>query len=172
MPAPQTTYAKTMPVAFAGMKGDAGDDQVDSFVNSEAATSIPFGVGVIKGTADNRALLPRLVGDNAKFMGVVLHHHAYAKPYQLDTVGITPKTMMSVISRGRVWVTVEEAVTQNDRAFMRYAAGAGGTQLGAWRKSADTATAVEILGARFITSTSGPGLAMLEINANASRAAI
>lgn len=168
----QLSYPKTMPIGFAGMKADATDDTCVSKVNAEATAEIPFGVGVIRGAADNQAVLPGAAGDSAKFFGIVVHSHNYAKPYQLGAVGILPKNMMSVMAVGRIMVQVEEAVVAGDRGFMRIAAGAGGTQKGAWRKSADTATAIEILGTRFVTSAAAAGLAVIEVNVTANRAAI
>lgn len=174
----QTSYPKTMPIAFAGMKADATADTIDSYVNAEATAEIPFGVGVIKGTADNRAVLPGAAGDSAALVGVVVHSHSYHKPEQLGDTGIKPKNMMSVMSKGRIYVKVEEAVTKGDRAFMRIANGsnAAHTQKGAWRKSADVvatvATAIEILGARYYTSAAADGFAILEIDIAANRAAL
>jgi hypothetical protein len=49
--------------------------------------------------------------------------------------------------------------------FVRFAAGGGGSQLGAFRKSADTATAVALPGAIYKSSQATPGgLALVEIN--------
>lgn len=166
----QLSYNRTMPVAFAGMKGTSAEDTVRSFVSAEATEEIPFGVGVVLGAAANKAVLPTDAATAAKFVGVALHSHNYASPEQLGDTGIKPKVPISVLEEGDVWVTVEEAVVAGDRAFMRYDAGAGGTQLGAFRKSADTATALELKGCRYLTAASGGGLALLRVSVSATRA--
>lgn len=169
----QTSYPSSISRGFPGMLAESTVlRQSLSFVNAEAAAEIPFGVGVVRGTADNRAVLPAAAGDNLKFLGVVQHAHVYAKPEQLGDTGVKPKQPITVLSRGRILVQVEEAVVAGDRGFMRIAAGAGGTQKGAWRKSADTATAIEILGAVYRTSVAAGELAVLEVDATAARAAI
>jgi hypothetical protein len=103
-------------------------------------------------------------------LGVVLHSHDYAPTLQLGTTGIKPKNMMSVLNRGRVWVQVEDAVAVGGRCFVRHTASGGNTQLGKFRSNADTATAIEWKGARYLTAASGGGLAMVEVDANVFRA--
>jgi len=46
---------------------------------------------------------------------------------------------------------------------MRFASGAGGTQLGAFRKDADTATAVAIPGMRALETWAASGIVMAEL---------
>lgn len=158
----QISYPLTMQPAFAGMKADSGEDDVRTFVNAEATAEMPFGVAVAQGTTEPRAILP--AAGTAKLVGVVLHSHDYDPFYDLGTVGVKPKLQVSVMNRGRVWVVVEEAVAVNDRAFVRFAAGAGGTQLGAFRRSADTATALEARGWRYISAAGAGGLAKVELD--------
>src|SRR3990172_9189666 len=43
--------------------------------------------------------------------------------------------------QGRIWVFIDETVTPQSPVFVRHTAGAGGTVLGAFRLTADTATA-------------------------------
>lgn len=163
----QSTYAQTMTAGFPGMKADLVDDYVRSYVNAEATAEIPFGVAVVQGAADGSAILA--VGAGVTWVGVVLHSHNYDPTYDLGTTGLKPKKTMNVLSRGTVWVQVENAVTVNSRAFMRHTAGAGGTQKGAFRGDADTATAIEARGCRFLTAASAGGVAMLECDFNALR---
>jgi hypothetical protein len=69
-----------------------------------------------------------------------------------------------VVRKGAVWVHVEEAVNAFDPVYVRYASGAGGTVLGASRKSADTATAAQASGCIYLTSAQAGGLALVEVN--------
>lgn len=163
----QLQYQATMAKAFAGMKADLTFDYVRSYAQAEASAEIPFGVAVMQGATDNSALLPTSA-TTSKFLGVVLHSHVYDST-QLGDTGVKPKNVLSVLSRGTVYVQVEEAVVVGDRPFVRYATGAGGSQKGAFRKSADTATAVELKGARYLESGGAGSIVAVEFDANVVR---
>jgi hypothetical protein len=164
----QTIYGSTMDPAYPGMLADASGKNVRSYAQAEATAEIPFGVAVAQAPADDSCILP--VDVNAKYVGVVLHDHVYDPLIQLGTVGVKPKNTLSVLVEGVVWVRVEEAVAVGDRAFIRYAAGAGGTQKGSFRKSADTTTAIEAKGCRYLSSAAAGGLAQLEVDFSTVRA--
>lgn len=166
---PQLSYSRTQAVAFAGMKVDLTDDYVRSYANTEASAEMPFGVMLALGTGEQDAILP--ASGTAKLIGVLLHSHDYGDR-DVGTTGVLPKGALSVLSRGTVWVTVEEAVAVGDRPFIRFATGAGGSQKGAWRKSADTATALELKGGRYVTAASANGLAQVEFDALVQRSTL
>jgi len=67
---------------------------------------------------------------------------------------------------GRIWVLVEEAVSNGNQAYVRFASGAGGSQLGAFRKSADTATAAALPNAYYRSNALAAGYAVLELQLN------
>lgn len=161
----QTVYNKTPAIAFDGMLADTnGNNDVLSRA-SEEATSFGYGLAVVAGTdPDVQAILP--VGA-AKLLGVSLHSHA--NEVNADNENLIQETsVFNVLHAGRIYVKVEEAVTPASPVFIRVAAGAGGTQKGAFRASADTATARASSGLRFITSAGANGFAQLEIDANAA----
>ncbi len=58
--------------------------------------------------------------------------------------------MVPCLSMGGIWVFTETAVLDGDPVFVRIASGAGGSALGAFRTTADTSTAVQVVGARFV----------------------
>lgn len=60
------------------------------------------------------------------------------------------------LSQGGIWVASEEAVSDMDPVYVRVAAGAGGSILGAFRNDADTASCVAVTGARFVRNASAP----------------
>lgn len=161
----QTSYAFDLAVAFAGQLADLNDFESKSGL-LEGAANIPFGVGLKKGSADDGYVLPAAGGDLID--GIAIHTHA------VDTIGLSglspsdaglqPKQTFAVLRRGYIWVKVEEAVVRDDTAFCRYATGTG-TQLGAWRKSADTSTAAIVKGARYMTSAAAGGYAILFFDA-------
>jgi len=163
----QTSYSIDFQAAFAGLLADLNDyDSVSALLEGGAA--IPFGVGLKRGASDDGYVLPSAAGDIVT--GIAIHTHAR------DTIGfanlqsdagVKPGQMFTLLRRGSINVKVEETVAAGDQVFVRIAAGTG-TQLGAFRKSADNNTAVIVKGARFLSSALGGGIAKLSFNANAA----
>ncbi len=158
----QTSYSATMTYGIEGQLADSGPVDILSRVNGEASLEIAFGLGVKKGTGDEAVLSPTAEGDRIE--GIVVHSHAYAKTTELDT-GVKAKGSLSILRKGRILVKVEEAVVRGDRGWCRAVAGAGGTRLGAWRKSDVGAETIDCTTqAEFLTSASANGLAVLEVD--------
>lgn len=132
----QTSISTKQAVAYPGMLADLGNKYTESMVSEEASAEIPFGVCVAQGVADSQCELPDASGD--KLVGMVQHSHAYAKGDggELGTTGLKPKACVNVLRKGRMYVVAETTIAAGDRLFVRYAAGAGGTQLGALRNAA------------------------------------
>jgi len=159
----QTSYSNTMTAAFAGMLADTGRNDIFGALQAEASLEIPFGVMVCKGTGDNDAKLP--AASDAKLIGVLVHSHAYEPRTDLGTTGVKPGATLNVMNRGRMHVLVEETVVREDRAYIRYASGAGGTQLGAFRKSAVSNETIDVrANVKFVTSASSGQLAIIEVD--------
>jgi hypothetical protein len=161
---PQTSYLYQPPAAFPGMIADSGPHDAVTAANSEPTLEMPFGCWAMAGAADNKALLPASSG--AKIIGCLIHSHEYAQTVELGTVGIKRYIPGAFMRDGRIWVLTEEAVNKGDQVYARYAAGSGGSQLGASRKSADTSTAVAVPGCYYHTSTTGAGLAVVQVFIN------
>lgn len=165
----QTSYGE-MAAAFEGMLADATIvKHADTMVQGEASAEIPFGVAVAIETSPGtdgtpgKATLVNAAAD--KIAGVVLHHHAYDSRTELGTTGLKPKTLLSVLRKGRVWVKTETAVVDGDRAHIRYAAGAGGTQLGAFRNATVVSETIDATAQAVFRSTAAAGeLAILEVD--------
>jgi hypothetical protein len=153
-----------MAVAFAGMKADSGDDDCTTYAQGEASAEIPLGVMVAQGPTDVKAIL--MVDGTSKMVGVFVHDHEYPRE-EMGNTGVLPKNPMAVMRKGRVYVTVEEAVNKNDQAYVRHTASGGNTQKGSFRKSADSATAVICKGCNYGSSAAAGGLAILEVDMNA-----
>jgi hypothetical protein len=158
---PQTSVTDPA-VGFAGQLADSSDNTVDSFVSEESSAEIPFGVMVKRGTGDHQAKLLAAQADVP--VGIVVHSHVYAKDTELGSTGLKPETTLSVLTKGRVWVTVEEAVTP--ASTVRYRAIATGNEVpGEWRDTADASDTVACLEfARYLTTAGAGGLALLEID--------
>lgn len=156
-----TSYPTAPGIGFAGQIADEAPRYIDSAIN-KAAAAIPFGIGVKKGTNEDEAVLLAATGD--VLIGIAVHRHDVntigSSAWAADA-GIPVNDRFDLMKRGVVYVKVEEAVVQGDKAFVRFAAGAGGTQLGAWRKSADTATARAVNGAYFLKGAASGGIAPL-----------
>jgi hypothetical protein len=154
----QTAYTDSPAIAIAGMIVDSTlyRDVLTRVV--EDAAGIPPGVAVVKGTSDAQVKVPTATGQvtGGTLIGVTVYL-AMRSPGVYERYAQVP-----VMRKGRIWVQVEEAVVEGDAVFVRFAAGTG-TQLGAFRKTADTATAVALPGARFLTSASASGFAQVDL---------
>lgn len=160
----QLTYPTTLAIGFAGMLQDSPRTDVLSRV-FENATSAPFGIAMARGT-DPDVETDHAADAAGDLLGVLVHSHAN----QVDSAGNTADTgkLVNVLHEGRILVICEDAVTPADSVFVRVASGGGGTQLGAFRTDADTATARAASGMRFLTSASAGGLVVLEVDAGAA----
>lgn len=155
----QLVYNIDQAIAVAGLLGDLSPKYVRSY---KATVEIAFGLAVsLSGTSGDSAKIPTATDDvTATPLGVAVFSHDQvntgAPGYPIDAA-------VNVLRKGTIWVKVEEAVNAEDPAFVRFATGTG-TVLGSFRKSADTATAVALPGAKFLTSAAANGLALLSIN--------
>ena len=158
----QTTFNTEQGAAFAGMKGDAGFDNVRSYFNEETA-AIPFAVLVKQGTADRQALLYDSPGDNP--LGVVIHSHADNPSALSDEDGVDADGTMGVLTRGTIFVLVEtgDTVVADGSVYARHTASAS-EQLGSFRSDSDGGDATLIPGLIFRTSAAAGEYAVLEVN--------
>ncbi len=161
----QTSYTVNQLTAFAGQLGDIGPHDIGSFVWKYSG-ALPAGVGVVQDTTSDASIkVPGASGDvtSELFMGVTVLSQAHEN---LVSGGgsYEQHDAVSVMKKGRIWVQVEEAVTPVSPVYVRFASGAGGTQQGSFRASADTATAAQLSKARYLTSAAAQGFALVEIN--------
>lgn len=161
----QTSYSYDLRSGFAGLIADTGHRDIVSRVS---LADMPYGVlGVMGVLPDSEVKLPASSGDvtGSKVLGVVVSQHTQESQYPGgSTPSFIPASQtVGLMRKGRIWVNVEEAVVAGDQPFVRFAAGSF-SQLGAFRKSADTATAVALPNARYVTSqaTIG-GVAVVEL---------
>ncbi len=159
-----TSYPTTMTSGFAGQIADEAPRYIASAICKETSPC-PFGLGVKKGTNEDEALLPTATGD--VLIGISVHRHdvnTIGSSAWATAAGIPVGDRFDLLKEGVVYVKVEEAVVQGDKAYVRFASGAGGTQLGSWRKSADTATARAVNGAYYLKGAASGGIAPLYFN--------
>jgi hypothetical protein len=156
----QISYSDTgFTIALASITGFTATTRV------EAAAALPFGVGVCAaGTGSNKCRLPRVIADvnTGLFLGITCAETA-REPSSSSTPGGyksgASRDVVSIAEMGHVWVAVEGTVTEGQQLFCRYAAGTG-TQLGAFRADADSATAGAVVGLQTTQARTGAGLVL------------
>jgi hypothetical protein len=129
----QTSVGLAPAIGLPGMPADSGPIDSKTLI---ATVDIPFGAFVYE-SAEGKCALPTATGNVTGVRGGV----AMRDPSLASGVGYKVGDPVRVLLKGRVFVLNEEAVTFDDPVFVRHASGAGGTQLGAFRDDADTATA-------------------------------
>lgn len=163
----QTSYVVDKAAGYPG----AVANSVPSVRESKAAAAaVNFGTFVCRRAApadgDDQCANPAATADvTARGRGIAILDQTKKGPQYGTVGGYVANDQVEYLRQGQIWVTVEEAVVQDGPVFVRFAAGGGGTQLGAFRTSADTATAVQLPSAIYKTSqpTIG-GLALVELN--------
>lgn len=177
----QSTYP-TAPVAgYSGqLVGATEDHTIIPAINQEASASIPFGRGVVwklsSPTTDLDVLLPAANTD--KVAGIVIRIDQYARAFtttdstgasvtvgQLDGTGLVPGTLMAILRKGLILVTVEDAVLVGDRLFVRNTAGGDPEFLGGILNAADSTKTIDCSKqGQFLSSAAAGGLALLEVD--------
>lgn len=147
-------YSLNMDEAYAGMLYDLSDKQIDTFA-VEDSEGISAGAAVVRGTNPAKQVkAASAAGDGANVVGVVLHtHKELVKNGKYYEQGYA----VPVVSKGRVYVNVGGAVTAGKVANLKLADGTFTDE--------DVASGIETVacGAKFITSTSAAGVAVVEI---------
>jgi hypothetical protein len=132
------------------------------------AQEVPFGVGLV---ADDRAAvsgekcrLPRVATDvtAGRFLGIAASNTSKSP----NGGGWPTKSMVDILRTGHIHVLVEGTGTEGANLFMRFASGAGGTQLGAFRADADSTTAVAVPGMRAMETWTASGIVLAELIPN------
>ena len=130
---------------------------IDSKVAASAA--IPFGIFVTR-AANGTVRAPALTGEvTASGVGFALRDDT--KPF--NSAGYAVGDQIPVLRKGYIYALCETAWTEEGAVFARFTANGGNTVLGKIRNDADTANAVAIPNARFVTSGTAAGLAIVEV---------
>lgn len=144
----QTTYAQRISPAYAGLVADSTDHTILSYT-LESAAGVDPGAPVMQGAADGGCIVSAAGG---KFLGIVEASHFAASATPTDKYA--RYETIPVLVKGPIWVPASELVAAGDPVYVTLVSGV-------WSK---TATGnVLIPNARWDTSTSGAGLAILRI---------
>lgn len=153
----QLSYSQNGPVAFAGMLGDLRNNTVVS----RAAETAPIGFGkaVIPGTNKEKQVIAAGsgVGQGALISGFAVASHTIEQT-SAGVVAYPVGMAVNVLKEGPIWVETFDAVAAESVANYHLASG----------KFTDEAVgagieAITRLSVRFITGTTGAGLAMVSV---------
>lgn len=128
-------------------------------------TDIPLGVAVQHGSSDEYGAVVGGSTADADLAGVAVRSvDALVNDLDGNDNANKPGRTMSVLRQGACIVEVEDAVTKGAGAFVRIADPVTGYPLGQFRSDADGSDAIAMTGAKFGSSTTGRGLAILRLN--------
>lgn len=154
----QTSYSLYMAAAFPGMLADMFHAD---FVSKVSAEDIPFGRLLSRGTGDDVVKLPASAGDiTGGAIGISVHTH---KEPVAGVAQYVAKETIPVLKKGRIWVQVEDAVADGGDVHVRYVAGTG--VVGGFLGAAVSSETAILPNAKYVTSASAGGLAVVEIHA-------
>lgn len=156
----QTTYNVEPGLAIQGMLGDF-DASVKSSLSraNEEASSVEFGRPAVTGTdAETQFLLPSAAAQ--PFLGITVFQQATE---DVTDDGIATDETAELLTRGRIWVKVFEAIAVGEDVYYQHTANLGAVP-GDWRNDADSANASQLTQARWLTGADAGELALLEIN--------
>lgn len=143
-----------------------GPDMSHSLVQAAGGVRIELASVVVQGANDDEAQLPGAGTVAADALGVTARNVDTEVNTGDPTVetACPPGSMLSVAKQGTYWFEVEDTVAAHGNVFFRIQNPAAGQHLGGLRADAAGGDAVQLLGAKFKTSTTGTGLAKVQLN--------
>lgn len=148
----QTTMSQYGAAAFKGMLDGIAPHDVRSYAAEEI---IPVAYPVMLGTSPEKEVLKATTG--AAAIGFALHDHAREQT-SAGVVQYAQYETVSALTRGRMWVPTSDAVVAGATANLTVADGT--------LTDAAVAAGIEAftqISVKFLTATSGAGLALVEI---------
>jgi len=153
----QTSYSLYAPNAFAGMLADLSDNDIVSY--AAGSSDIQFGKAVVLGT--NKEKQVNVAGTGAGQAALIFGFAIASHTVEQSSTGVAayPRySAVNVLRRGKFWMETNDAVTAGAVANFHLASG----------KLTDEAVAAGIeaitqLSVRFLTGTTGAGLAIVEV---------
>jgi len=149
----------------ATLDGSANVSNITTETLVAQAQTVGGGIGVCTddraGTSAQQCRLPRQATDiTARFLGITrmdtAREASSANIYQ-------NREPVSIKRTGRVWVRVQDAVSEMGDVYCRYASAVTGYGLGSFRSDADSSTAAQVPNAKYLCSASAAGLALVEL---------
>ena len=160
----QQSYALTHAALLEGQLSDIRDNTIGTYIN-ETAVVQPFGdlqVYNTGGTVANSSKTITATGDTVVGINVLTYVDETALNGDLRP-GVKVDQVMNVANEGAVAVYVTGTVTPASPVRVLYSASGTG-KAGQFSHAFASGKTVRLSNARFLTSTSGAGLAILELN--------
>jgi hypothetical protein len=160
----QQSYALTHAALLEGQLSDIRDNTIGTFIN-ETAVVQPFGdlqVYNTGGTVANSSKTITATGDTVVGINVLTYVDETALNGDLRP-GVKVDQVLNVANEGAVAVYVTGAVTPASPVRVLYSASGTG-KAGQFSHAFASGKTVRLSNARFLSSTSGAGLAILELN--------
>jgi hypothetical protein len=157
-----------MAKGYPGMIADSALVQdIESKLNP--AGEVKFGCVVTKGASTELIVHPDAaaeITDEKLVRGIVVATKEQENQASgTGEPGYKVKSVVPVMRKGRIWVKSEDAITEGTSTVnVRYASGAGGTQLGAFRGAAVSMETAVLPKSKWKTSCGAAELAIIEID--------
>lgn len=158
----QSTYAIEHAAAYEGMQADSGLQDIISLANTSAGL-LYYGHLVVAGSNGGAKIVTAGTDSPLGISVSSKTYEDYVVKEQDGRVGYPATYVSNVLRKGRIWVYVQEAVAVGDLVRVYHTA-ATGKVVGRFAKTAATGKTAVLSNAEFLTSTSGAGLAVIEIN--------
>lgn len=162
----QTAYTVNPAVGFRGLLADPGMDKFTISLANGAAAAQGFGIAVRRDAANPGEQFDIFDATGQDVAGILVHTQSQQDPTLAGAGGVALLETASVLRRGRIWVPIEEDIAVGDAVFFRHTAGGGGTEIGAFRNDADTASADALTESTWLQggTAAGDAVALLEVN--------
>ena len=160
----QQSYALVHAALLEGQLSDIRDNTIGTYINETNAV-LAFGNVVVYasgGTVANSAKTISATGETVQGVNIL----TYVDETALDAnsrPGVKDEQVLNVANEGAVAVYVTGAVTPASPVRVLYSASGTG-QAGQFSHAFASGKTVRLSNARFLTSTTGSGLAVLELN--------
>lgn len=160
----QQTYALEHNALLEGQLSDIRDNTIGTYIN-ETGAALAFGNVVVyntAGTAANSAATISGASDSVQGVNVL----TYVDETALDSnnrPGVKNQQVMNVANEGAVAVYVTGAVSPTSPVRVLYAASGTG-KAGQFSHAFASGKTVRLAGARFLSTTTSSGIAILELN--------
>ena len=160
----QQSYALALTALLEGQLSDIRDNTIGTYIN-ETAVVLPFGdvqVYNVAGTVANSATT--ISGDSDTVLGVNVLTYVDETALNGDSrPGVKVDQVLNVANEGAVAVYVTGTVTPASPVRVLYSASGTG-KAGQFSHAFASGKTVRLSNARFLSSTTGSGLAILELN--------
>jgi hypothetical protein len=154
--ATQTSFPVVPAIGNYGDIADGFDTQSESL---GAGVTIPFGRAVVSHSVEGQCDLPASSSEVLnKLRGVAVKDET-----RKSGTGYSANEAVRVMTRGRIYVQVEETVATDDPVYVRHTANGGNTTLGIFRNDDDSGNA-ELFPGKFVRGGTTTVPAVLEVN--------